>query len=159
MLVPFSPFKALGVPMEEFDIVTDEIFDSYENYSSYSIIDSKEVGNNVEFTVNVEYISLTTMSGIIKTAIQKIDMTTLESQLEIAMVASGLKIAIGKGSVSDVVKAVVAPIIDNLKIEITRSIKELNPQKGTVKLVVYQVNNEWVISDSMSDISFLNGAF
>ena len=40
MLVPFSIFEALGVPMDSFNEITDDIFDSYTNYASYKIVDN-----------------------------------------------------------------------------------------------------------------------
>lgn len=159
MLVPFSVFEAIGVPMSEFNSVVDEIFDSYEKYSTYKIVDAKVQGSDVEFTVNVECISLGTMTDIINTSVSRISMENLEAEITLAIMAGGLKMMTGSGSVSDIIKAAVAPVVENVKVEITRSIEQLTPEKGTVKFVVTKVNNEWVISDSNSDVGFLSKVF
>ena len=160
LLIPFSVFDALGVPMDEFNAIVDQLFAAYQNNASYTITDSYIDGNdNVVFTINVDCISLTSMSDVIDVAINKIDLESLKAQIAAATVAGGLKMIFGSGSWTDLIMSAAAPVIENLKLEITRSINELTPQSGTITLVVTQINGEWVISDSMSDVSFLSNAF
>lgn len=159
LLVPFSIFEALGVPMDEFNDIVDEVFAAYEQHSSYSIVDSQIQGNDVVFTINVEYVSLSDMSEIIDTAIERIDYEALEDQIAAGIIAGGLKMAFGNGSATDVIMTAAAPVIEQVKVEIRRSIDELTPYQGTITLVATQVNNEWIVSDSMSDAEFLAGVF
>ena len=158
ILAPFATLEAMGIPFEAFNEIADVLFDSYEKYSSYKIIDSKTDGDDVVFEVSVEYISLETMSNLVNTAVNRIDMEALESQLTGSIIMGGLQSMLG-GSMSDVVKTALTPIIENIKLEINRSVEQLTPEKGSITLVATKVDGEWVISDSKSEVSFISGVF
>lgn len=159
MLVPFATFEALGISTDEFQEIVDEIFSAYESYASYKITNAQIQGDTVVFTVDVEYVSLVIMTELLDTAIAKIDMEDLESEIMLAVMGGGFMMMLGDGSMTDIIKAAIAPVIENLKVELTRSIAELTPQKGSITLVAVNTNNEWVISDSQSDVSFLGKVF
>lgn len=47
MLSEFTVFQSMGLPLEGFSSIVDKVFDSFEKYSSYQIINAEVQGENV----------------------------------------------------------------------------------------------------------------
>lgn len=155
LLSNFTVFEPLGVGVSEFRSVVDSVIGAYSKYASYRITNSTIQGSDVHITVNAQFIRAETMEQIVDTAINRIDMEELESKALGSMVVSGLS---GE-SLKGIVSSVIAPVMEELDMAVSRSIEELKPESGTLTFVVSEVNGKWVIRNNMGDLSVLSKVF
>lgn len=155
MLSEFTVFQSMGLPLEGFSSIVDKVFDSFEKYSSYQIINAEVQGENVTFDVNVKFIRAELMENIINDAVNKVNTEELETKVAGALLVSGLS---GK-SLPSVIDATLVPIVEALDLAVTRRIEELTPEKGTARFVVSKIDGEWLIDDNLSDYSTLSKVF
>ncbi len=155
MLSEFTVFQAMGLPLDGFTGIVDKVFDSYEKYSSYQITNAEVQGENVAFDVNVKFIRAEVMENIINDAINKVNTDELEVKVTGALLVSGLT---GK-SLSSIIEATLAPIVESLDLAVTRRIEELTPEKGTARFVVSKIDGEWLINDELSNYPVLSKVF
>ena len=155
MLSKFTPFQAIGLPLDGFKGIVDKVFDSYEKYSSYKITNVEMRGNDVVFNVNAEYITAETMENIINNAINRVNMDELQMKVAGVLVVKGIT---GK-SVKETLESVLNPVVETLDLAVSRSIEELKPEKGKLTLVASEIDGDWVIRDELSDYSGISKIF
>ena len=114
MLSEFTVFQSMGLPLEGFSSIVDKVFDSFEKYSSYQIINAEVQGENVAFDVNVKFIRAELMENIINDAVNKVNTEELEMKVAGALLVSGLS---GK-SLSSVIDATLVPIVEALDLSL-----------------------------------------